>query len=457
MSLFFSALGGFRARAAKPVALVLCVLLSLNLGPLGACAMSALITKEGRLISDYRPVGNASDFWDFDDPYDYLGFVMSTSVPYLNSDGYGIVAYHENDPSLNSRRIWHKRVQSLADFGYMYYTGPYFRYNDQTDIQSRDTFDEALRTIMNGGDRPAIVLCHARNATGPTLGNHPFTFEYRGRNFSFMHNGFANVARAYMIGRINDMNPGLNWFVAHPSNYFGETDPQDWVDTEVLFHYIMSHIEAGGFADPLPGIVNALRGIADYLQDSRTGVYNFIMSDGIKLYAFRSTPWTGNNSHYKLSYRIFEDAYYAVRTQAPAEGDIQLKPRELVVFSRNAKPDHYMVLDPDLFVAGISDPPPATSRHRLEGKLKISLTPNPMRSPDGQIVLRITAPFDGNQVAGTLDLYNLKGQRVLRKELGMLSGMTLRQLDISEIPNGVYLCRIVAGSFTTGIKITITR
>lgn len=359
--------------------LLCCAAFSLVKAELSACAMSAIMAMPGHTLSEFQPNGSARDYRNYDDPWDYLGFVMANSSAYTNEDGYGMVAYAENEPYLNSRRMWYKRIREAADFGNVYYTGHYLNQEEIQDIWNYDILDNALFALQHGEEPAKLVMCHARNASGITYGNHPFTFERRGRTFSFMHNGNCNVARSYMIDQINLMNPGTNWFNQYPSNYFRQSNPLLWVDTEVMFHYIMSHI-INSQDNVLAGLNKALAGIRHYTGNPNSGVYNFMMSDGSNLYVFRSTPVSGSNSHYKLSYRAFRDSFYGVRTQAPLEGDIELQAQELVVFSQDQLPRHFQnfgLATLQHFGEDIE-----YTRYRNPNELpvsEISISPNPFR------------------------------------------------------------------------------
>lgn len=400
------------------VFILMCVFIFLPPKHLSACAMSAVITTNQYTLDDFPTIGPPAQFRDFNDPWDYFAFVMHNSNPYSNDDGYGVVAYRDHDPLLPQRQMWHKRVQGFEDLGNVWYTGSYLDYDATASDLAHDVFDDALFEAREGGIQPAIALCHARNASGFTLGNHPFWFELNGRSYTFMHNGNCNSARSYMITRIQELHPELDWFLVHPSNHFQNTNPLQWVDTEVLFHYLMSHIVLNP-SDPLTGVSEALNGLRSYLLNPAYGVFNFIMSDGERLYAFRSSPLSGTNSHYKLSYRTFPEQFYGIRTLSPSPGDIELQPRELVVFSRDKKPRHYPALiriypDPETEAAAL-----ATGRHK-PGQLisGIAISPNPFKT---STTLRISIPSSGKLKT---TVYNAKGQAVWHEEKQIPSART---------------------------------
>jgi len=374
--------------------------------PISACAMSAIISTQRNTLDEFPAIGNQIEYTQYNDPWDYIGFVMANSNYYTNSDGYGIVAYSENEPELSPNRMWFKRIYTRDDFGNVYYTGNYLDTGDSSSSLHNDILDIAMNKIKSGVNEPSIVMCHARSASGATYGNHPFIFQYGDRTFSFMHNGNVNNARSFMIHNIDENNHDDNWFVRHPSNYFGDTNPQRWVDSEVMFHYIMNYIISYQ-GDVLYGLQRALDGLRTYIENTGSGVFNFVMSDGSHLYVYRSSPLTGSYSNYKLSYRTIPGQFYGIRTQAPYPGDIELKPRELVVFSREQKPSHYPEfyrnqLDLRTSPQWIS----VTSQKPLSNDLTLRITPNPFSSSTS---MRFDVPL-GMTLKATI--YNLKGEVV---------------------------------------------
>lgn len=418
---------------------------------LNACAMSAVITQSGKSLSEFSLEGKAVDFRAYNDPWDYLSFTMANSTAGSNSDGYGVVAYPLKENDLAQSFSWYKRVNKAADFGRTYYSGPFFE--DSLGMAGDlEAFDQALNTINSEDNRIGIVLSHARNATGATLGNHPFTFRYLDRVYSFMHNGYCNNARDFMVNSIRQMNPGNDWFEEHPSNHFADPDPYRWVDTEVLFHYIMSFIVARQ-GDTLDGLQRAMAKLRHYLLQTNSGVYNFVMSDGEKLYVFRSSPLSGGNSGYRISYKSFAGKFYGIRTQAPQAGDKELRPRELVVFSQDQEPQ----CCPDFPQYDFPDEPPP-QHHAIRNKLddlvtSVSVYPNPsagfMRI---KIALSAASPVETR-------IYNLKGEEVWHERTAdkppgihdfFWNGCDLQGKPLT---TGVYLLRIDAGDVTRRGKI----
>ena len=456
----FPAYGGERTprlRSTLLIWMLVFCLLWLPVADLFACAMSALISVQGTSLSEIPRLGEAHQYWEYNDPWDYFAFVMANSNLHINDDGYGVVSYQSGNQDLSDRGMWYKRVLTLADFGNTYYTGSYLAPVNQPVVGNLDILDHALQAVMNSDDHPAIVLCHARNASGLTYGNHPFWFQYQGKTFTFMHNGNVNSYRGFLINRINQMYPDFNWFIRYPSNYFYQTDPYRWVDSELLFRYIMCHVITSD-GNVLGGLHNALYELRSYLENPSSGVCNFIMSDGEKLYAFRNTPLSGGYSNYRLSYRIFDNRFYAIRTLNPGAGDIELDALELVVFSRDAKPSHYpnftrvypRTAPHGLALFPLRDHPGVTTP-------EIMISPNPVNLADNLFRIKIRSPLTDFKETCTLELFNLRGQKVLESSLEQVSETTIHEIALPSLTAGVYLCRVKIGTLVRVKPLSIIR
>jgi hypothetical protein len=431
-----------------------CLLLLLIPNSLSACAMSALIAREGSTLDDFGPRSPHTEYWRYNDPWDYFGFVMANSTGNSNNDGYGVVAYDDGSTQLTSGQAWYKRVKLSGDFGNTYYTGSYLDVDETFNRDGEDIMDTALAEIRDGKSKPVIVLCHARNATGHTYGNHPFLFDYANRTFSFMHHGYCNVARSFMINKVREMDPGGDWFEKHPSNVFHSTDPLHWVDSEVMFHYLMCHIiDCGG--DVLAGLKAGLTGLASYLYHPQTGVFNFVMSDGSRLYVFRNTPLYGPNASYKLSYRESAEGYYAVRTLEPGAWDTVLQKCELVVLSRDEAPQHY----PDFPAPeGSAGQGGTVARYRPADPVPgIVISPNPSY---GVSVIKIFLEKAAEFVA---EIFDIRGRLLWREDRASapqgVNTVIWPGIDIygNPVPNGVYMLRVRVGSLVYSLRISLIR
>ncbi|GEM_PF-1204017 len=315
--------------------LVLCLAFVLALHALvQACDMSAVILGGDRLWSDFGPALADNQFSDFDVPADYPVFVMSRSNSAMHDDGYGILYYEKNETKLQRRNYWYKYVHSAAEANQVWYTGSLFNEGAAPDL-----FDYALQAIRTPENRTGIVMCHARNASSNPFapGNHPFRLDLNNRTYSLMHNGFISQSvRTFMINEVYNQDNG--WFTFHRPNYDNFVNaafPACWIDSEVLFHYLMCHI-AGEKYDVVNGLRTALKKLESYMRLS-TEVVNFVFSDGERLFTFRSTPVTGINCSYKLSYRTDETGFSAVRTGVPIASETELCQYELVILDNKGR------------------------------------------------------------------------------------------------------------------------
>ncbi|MBP7310688.1 MAG: T9SS type A sorting domain-containing protein [Candidatus Cloacimonetes bacterium] len=418
------------------VLLLLCLVYLAFPASLSACAMSALIATDGHLLADFPSQGLPRSYYYYNDPWDYFGFVMANSHPYSNSDGYGVVAYPAISSRLQADDMWFKRVLQPLDFGNLYYTGDYLRGSLNSTYPRYDVMDRAMQSIRDPANSAAIVLAHVRSASGVTMGNHPFWFHRGRRSYSFMHNGNASSARNFMISEISSMNSEMAWFNIHPSNYFNDPNPLNWVDSEVLFHYVISHIINSG-NDTTLGILNAMRGIRQFLNNAS---YNFIMSDGDKLYAFRSSA----SSSYQLSYKQ-GPGWIGIRTQSPYPDETKLRPQELVILSRSAEPRHILLLD---YIDGIETQPVSPNR--------VSLSPNPASS-GGIITLTPVYPLGSGKNAALVEIFNMKGQLLRSNEIPDLSSGMPVNLELGAMTSGIYFCRIRSGGYFTTIRFSVVK
>jgi len=290
--------------------------------------MSALIMRQGTILSDYNNTITDFNFDNYDVPADYLAYVISRSNQAVDNDGYGVLYYPQGSYLLTSDNYWYKYVHTVYEVNQVYYTGNHFNPNNQADV-----FDSALDKIAQPESKAGIVMLHARNATSNPFapGNHPFRLNANNRTYTFMHNGFVDSnTRSLMINETNAINS--NWFQTHTPNYtdFGNAAyPVCWIDSEVIFHYLMCHIEAYNY-DVYTGMQNALRKLTISMQLS-TNVVNFVLSDGQQLYAFRSTALVGTNSNYKLSYKPSPTGFCGIRTGVPSATETEIKTNELVI------------------------------------------------------------------------------------------------------------------------------
>jgi hypothetical protein len=382
----------------KRMALFL-ILLSGIYCALDACDMSAVITGQGVTLADYHAAATDANYIDYTNPVDYLAYVMTRSNSAVDNDGYGILYYPQDSFQLDADNYWYKYVASADDINHVYYTGHFFESENQ-----QDTFDDALDNIVRADANASIVMCHARNASANPFapGNHPFRMNLNNRTYTFMHNGFVSTeARTFMINETNLTHN--NWFDFTEPNYpdfANSAYPSCWIDSEVLFNYLMCQIEANDF-NVYTGLSAGLKKLEQYMKLS-ANVVNFVFSDGQKLYAFCSAPVAGINSGYKLSYKQIANEFCAVRSGLPTVTETPVRQYELVVLSRDKKPERY----PDFL------------KQAVEGSLHTSLNSanHDLRGEGQELILNhtdISISFNLRSAARIkLNVYNPKGQLI---------------------------------------------
>ncbi len=377
---------------------------------LPACDMSALIIRQDRVFADFSQPLNSALYDNFNHPADYLAHVISSSAEGRNDDGYGLIYYERGSSQLKADNYAYKHVHSAAEANQVWYTGHYFESNNPADV-----FDAFLARLQAGRIRSGIVLAHARNATANPFapGNHPFRLDLNKITYTFMHNGYATeTLRGFLINETAGLDP--LWFQNHKPNYSdyaGAANPGQWIDSEVLFHYLMCHIvEAGG--NVRAGLQAALAKIKEEMSQP-FNVLNFILSDGEKLYAFRSTPTLGAGSGYKLSYKINAQGFSGIRTGVPQENENQLQQYELVILNGEGEAERH----PEL----LSEAPRT-----------------PARQPDGQGPLhqRQFGVLPGQHPGGVSIAFELEKEMRVRINVYNIRGQLVRKLSDSMLPKG---------------------
>jgi predicted glutamine amidotransferase len=221
-----------------------------------------------------------------------LDFLKSFSSSRSNNDGYGAA--------------WFSR-----DWQTVYKSGTRRWYGDGD--------YEPLTELKNwkigetGGEE--ILLLHARNAT-EGYGSHPFMLEIDGKKWAFMHNG--NISKQlynYMLEYLGEF-----WFEMHPSNWVEDTEQM--VDSEVLFHYLMSRYGSGiHFEETLADLAFLER------NQIKKSVFNFILTDGTVLYAYRNSSML--DFDHKMSWTL-EKGSLIIKTDKKV--GTMLNPGELLIY-----------------------------------------------------------------------------------------------------------------------------
>lgn len=302
------------------------------------CDFAAVITLNDFLIPEIQqgPLG-------FDDPDDFFyDFIISRSNAVTNDDGYGVVYFEDREPDIPATQKF---------------------YSPLTYDMNPGPLDDAHAAIMDPAGESVLVLAHARNGTGGWAGgNHPFTFEWEGRTYSFMHNGSVtnNVKHAMHYELYNNTGAFAGeWFAEHPSNWVSPADADDYtafIDSEILFHWIMKNvIDSNGSV--LGGMHAAFTQVLDTppppqgggLQDLYAAFHdnfdsnkiNFVLADWTALHVFRNT----NDPDHLLSYRIHaNEGFVSVKTQDEA-GRTPVRQFNAACIPRNADPVQINLFD----------------------------------------------------------------------------------------------------------------
>ena len=269
------------------------IILTLLALPILACDMFML-----QSIDNYPFLTLPSSSGDFDDPYDFFeNFKSQANQSSGNRDGYGVLAY--------------KRDNLIIDRDYMWYKTGLGNYFNELDLN--EPLYEAI-SVLYGNPDISRVLTHARSGTGGN-GNHPFIFNANNRTYTFMHNGYIfNSVKSELINYL-----GQEWFLEHPSQWEGDfSHSSSFIDSEVIFHYLMYYILQ--YPDDIPSAFryafnNKRVGNIDMeyiLKFNNSSIVNFIFSDGISTFAYRSSRIIGTS--YNLSYQVYPNHFVAVKT-----------------------------------------------------------------------------------------------------------------------------------------------
>ncbi|RLC54930.1 MAG: hypothetical protein DRH89_08730 [Candidatus Cloacimonadota bacterium] len=328
--------------------------------------------------------------WNESGTYDFQIIIYPT--------GEIIFQYNEMTGTLNSATIGIQNAPGSDGLQVAY--NEYYIQDELAVLFSSDVYPEPLdiaqeritSTMINYD--AVIVLGHDRDrgwTSQDAAGQHPYRFEWNDKTYTFQHNGNQN-AKQEMIDYCLSIDP--DWFNNHPLNweFLGNdyTNVNTVGDTELLLHYIMTHvIEFNG--DVIAGLISALNeqdlegyDFRQHLIDVDDEV-NIVLSDGEALYVFRNTPING--SSYNIEY-IVSDNFIGVKTQdlddsnypdiaqyslmyIPREGDIVtyeniLTNAEVYSFDPTSEPGwtwlSFDILDPEanneaqFFLAPISEP-----------------------------------------------------------------------------------------------------
>lgn len=293
----------------RKISFIVLMLITLRLS--AECDMMAMIAKNGYYLSS---IGSSQTA--FSSPEHFFDFVADHSTNYSNNDGYGIIYYPEDGTFHNKNGVTYhfpnngiNEINRSFQSWYLVGFNSYYSHNNES---QKFPLDNARATILHSDSKAKIVLGHARNASG-SYGSHPFTLRWNNKTYSLMHNGVCGYSM--QLSFIDYL--GEDW--EYKSNWT-EQSYHYWIDSELLFHYLMKNIiEADG--NVLQGIFNALNRNYEIWNGLKNQNYmnstNFVLSDGENLYAFRNAGGAG--SYYRMFYRDL-GGFYGIKTQGLPEG-----------------------------------------------------------------------------------------------------------------------------------------
>ena len=193
--------------------------------------------------------------------------------PYNNDDGWSLM-YYESGVIDEENHLWRSNQEAYDNYD----------------------FTVAQHSLIDG--EGTIAMGHVRMSTSEFTENYPnphpfiypFSVGWSDKQFSFIHNGSVDKDRLRTFltdGWLNDHQPNT-----HNEEDWNGDGWDDIVDSELYFFWIMKNIEEVD-GDILLGLYRALHALEnDYVTNEQNK--NFIFSDGVDLYAYRST---GDDTH----------------------------------------------------------------------------------------------------------------------------------------------------------------
>lgn len=305
------------------------------------CDMMAMISMDGESISLLPTLGG-----DYNDPLDYFLFLKersNRSTNKINPDGYGVnyypddgsFYYNPDNPEDPLNQLW-------------YQTGGNTFYTDNGlgwwDPDWQIALDTAQDVILDDDTLATIVLGHARKGTGAD-GSHPFRFDYNGKTYTFIHNGWVWNFETNLYDYLLYVDP--DWFEHHEPNWVPGVPPPGagaLIDSEVLFHYLMKfimdydgNVVAGLYAAlnqrDIEGadVRELVRNPEPNGYGSYRNVINFILSDGDMIYCFRNAP--DDDEDHELFLNQMDD-FVAINTWFEPAPNTVLAPLDLAIVDK---------------------------------------------------------------------------------------------------------------------------
>ncbi len=93
----------------------------------------------------------------------------------------------------------------------------------------------------------------------------------------------------------------------------------------------------------------------------------------------------------------------------------------------------------------------------LAEQMQVHVSPNPVPLSDSSINVRIDYPKHIGASNASIEIFNIKGQRVASQDTMLSSGTMNCDIDLPNLANGVYLCRVQAGEQSASVKLSIVK
>ena len=212
----------------------------------------------------------------------------------------------------------------FQELGSDYDTWSLFYYNQELELvdlyrseisSDIDTnYQNFLDQILNEENNAKIIGGHLRNPTSGAFSipnPHPFLFNYNNKSYSLIHNG--TISKSILLALLTENNSDSTWINNNPPNTFNNENwhsDSGWVnvvDSELLLFWIMKNIDMNEGTE-LESIIYSIQQLEAIHPN---GEKNFIFSDGIYTYAYRSEDDELPDLYYSdLTTIINEDTTY---------------------------------------------------------------------------------------------------------------------------------------------------
>lgn len=304
----------FKLKVLKWIFYITSILIFLSFS--NASRLWGILKKENKpLIHDYEIIykqlrelqiqGNLGNFADW---------------PYNSDDGWGLVKYSNLslEPDVD---IFNSPIPAIND----------------------PEFINSINSILEYDEDTRIALGHVRKSTSGSFSipnPHPFNFNHLNRTYSFAHNG--TIDKTGLMSLLTNNGIDSSWIRLNPPDSYNcgnwESIGFDCiVDSELYFLWLMKNIIESG--DDLRGIINAIQILetTEFQIDEFYGEQrNFVFSNGLELFAYKSADNISGEFRHKLFYRSYENHFSIMSTPFSVDsGYISLENHELLILSDN--------------------------------------------------------------------------------------------------------------------------